>query len=436
MPVVGERPDDAPAASGALPGARITVVGINYAPESTGIAPYTTDLARQLVQLGANVTVVTGMPHYPAWRLDPAYRRRLFTTEHDAGVTVLRCRHYVPGSMDAVRRAWYEASFGLSSLLRTLPVRADAVIAVSPALSGIGVAAAASKRSSAPLGLLLQDVMGAAAAQSGVLGGSRVARLTASAEAHLVRQADLVGVISTSFVGPVAAYGVAADRIRLLPNYSQAHVDVRDQAAARRRLGWPAGFCVTHTGNMGLKQDLGNLIEAARLLDGRATVRLVGDGSQRGDLELQAADVPSVQFVDPVSDEAYADVLAASDVLVVNERPTVRDMSLPSKLTSYLAAGRAVVAAAVSEGATAFALRDSGASILVDAGNPAALAQALSSLADDPAARASLGSAATRYAAQHLSRAAALDRYADFVSTLVGMSGRTAGRRRLTGAPS
>ena len=34
---------------------------------------------------------------------------------------------------------------------------------------------------------------------------------------------------------------------------------------ARTALGWPrAPFTVVHTGNIGLKQDLGNVVEAAR----------------------------------------------------------------------------------------------------------------------------------------------------------------------------
>ncbi len=48
-----------------LTGRRITVVGINYAPEPSGIAPYTTALARALSEAGAAVHVITGLPQLP-----------------------------------------------------------------------------------------------------------------------------------------------------------------------------------------------------------------------------------------------------------------------------------------------------------------------------------------------------------------------------------
>ena len=48
---------------------RVLVVGVNYAPEHSGNAPYTTGLAEHLAARGHDVTVLTAMPHCPAWRV-------------------------------------------------------------------------------------------------------------------------------------------------------------------------------------------------------------------------------------------------------------------------------------------------------------------------------------------------------------------------------
>ena len=66
--------------------ARLRIIGINYAPESTGIAPYTTGLAEHLAIAGHEVTVVTGLPHYPAWRIAPGYGGRLSRDEMTLGL--------------------------------------------------------------------------------------------------------------------------------------------------------------------------------------------------------------------------------------------------------------------------------------------------------------------------------------------------------------
>ena len=48
---------------------RVLIVGINYSPELTGIGPYTAGLAEHLAARGDEVTVITGLPHYPDWRI-------------------------------------------------------------------------------------------------------------------------------------------------------------------------------------------------------------------------------------------------------------------------------------------------------------------------------------------------------------------------------
>ena len=47
---------------------RISVIGLNYAPEPTGIAVYTAGLAEGLADRGHRVKAITGIPHYPQWR--------------------------------------------------------------------------------------------------------------------------------------------------------------------------------------------------------------------------------------------------------------------------------------------------------------------------------------------------------------------------------
>ena len=53
----------------------ITFISLNYAPELTGIAPYSTRLAEALTRRGHQLRVISGYPHYPEWRRHPGYRR-------------------------------------------------------------------------------------------------------------------------------------------------------------------------------------------------------------------------------------------------------------------------------------------------------------------------------------------------------------------------
>lgn len=396
-----------------LDGCRILVVGINYWPEPLGIAPYTTGMAEHLAVLGAQVKVVTGLPHYPSWTV-PAEFKKIRTIQEHNGVEIHRLAHSVPRAMTGLRRASYEATFALHAFVATLRERPDLVIAVSPALGGAGVGARLARRRRVPLIVVVQDLMAQAASQSGISGGSSLARLATKLERFALRSASVVAPVSDAFRPALDRLGVDEDHISLLRNWTHANGPRLSRDEARKALGWsPKEFLAIHTGSMGLKQDLGNVIEAARLIGPETAIRfvIVGDGSQRASLEAQACDVANLDLMDPVSDADYLHVLAAADVLIVNERPTVGDMSLPSKLTSYLAAGRPVVAAVSSSGSTALELqRTGGAAITVAPAEPSALAAAIRQLSADASACRIMSEAAATYASEHLVAGGALSR--------------------------
>ncbi|WP_030168089.1 glycosyltransferase [Streptomyces sp. NRRL S-813] len=393
------------------------MVSTNYAPEHTGIGPYATQLAEHWAARGADTHVLAGMPHYPSWRLDPEYAGFWRTTESRGGVTVHRRRHTVPARQTALRRALFEASL-LAHQLAAPPrmPRPHAVVAQMPSLAGAVAAARIARRHRVPFVPVVQDLMGAAAAQSGISGGDKAAAVAARAERYALGRADLVGVIHDSFRPRVEAMGVDPGRIRLVPNWSHVARPSRPRAETRARLGWPEDRqVVLHSGNMGLKQGLEVLVEAARL-DPGVDVVLMGDGNQRAALQECARDVPNLRFLPPAAEADFPDVLAAADVLAVSQRASVLDMSVPSKLTSYFAAGRPVIASVADEGGTADEVRRSGAGVLVPPEDPAALLKALKDLAADPEAADRLGARGPAYVDERLSRAAGLGRLDDLLA--------------------
>lgn len=407
-----------------LLGCRVAVVGINFWPEHSGIGPYSTALAQALADDGADVTVVTGVPHYPQWRVDARYGRGLRWSERLGGIAVERVRHFVPRRAGLFGRALMEFTFLIGSLAVLLRRRPDVVIAVSPSLAAAGAAQLA--RRGSPLGLIVQDLVGNAAGESGTA-GRQAARLIGTAERALLRRADLVGVIGDRFVEFVECEGVAPSRVRLLPNFTRVVGAESDRSAARRRLGWPSDtFTVVHTGNMGRKQGLDTVIEAARqsaLTHPDTRFVLVGDGNQRQLLEAMAQHAPSVVLVDPVPDEEYADVLAAADVLLVCEKTGVKTMSLPSKITSYAASGTVIVAAVEQGGFTHRYLAEREMAVLARSGDPDDLLRALASVRANPGAVHPLVQRARHVAASELSADAARSRYQDFARELWGAPG-------------
>ena len=392
--------------------AKVLIVGINYRPETTGIAPYTGDLAEHLAASGHRTTVITGFAHYPAWRLERG-EHRLRAAELRKGVRVLRRRHHVPHSQSAIRRAVYEGTFLIHGAL-SRPEGPDVVFGVIPSLSGGMLARLFAARARAPYGLIFQDLMAPAARQSGISGGKRVARAIAAVEQWATARAKTVAIASEDFRRYLLDIGVEDSRIVDLPNWSHVGAPTADRAATRERFGWPADWAVVlHAGNMGLKQGLEQVVEAARRADALAapvTFVLMGEGSQRTALETRAQGVERLRFLPLQPEDEVPNVLNAADVLLVSERATVIDMSLPSKLTSYFGAGRPIVAAVPAGGSTAREILRSGGGVMVPIGDPDALNRVVARLKEDPKWAGSLGMAGRQYAESSLDLASARTR--------------------------
>ncbi len=405
---------------------RVAILGINYAPEPTGIAPYTTGLAVGLTKRGHEVRVLTGYPHYPQWkRADGAGG---FRSEHEIdGVRVRRFNHHVPQRMSWLGRAAMELTFGLQ-MLTTGWGRPEVVVCVTPPLLAAAMSAVRGRLTwpRPAIGVLLHDSYSRGVAETGAASGV-VARAVGVVESAAIRLADGVGVIHPGFTTDLVDHvGIDPGKVRDVRNWSHvASPDPCASVAFRRAHGWDADdVVVLHAGNMGVKQGLENVIAAAKLADrnnSRVRFVLLGDGNQRANLEVAGAGVRNLEFLDPVSEEEFPAALGSADVLLVNERPGVAQMAVPSKLTSYYRSGKPILAATDAVGLTAGELAASGAGVCVPADQPDVLLNEALRLGTDRALAAKLGEAGRRYCGEQLSEEAAMDRYESWIGDLADM---------------
>jgi glycosyltransferase involved in cell wall biosynthesis len=218
----------------------------------------------------------------------------------------------------------------------------------------------------------------------------------------------------------VISLGIESRRINQILNYSARTIASEDKTSARRKFGWAIeDFVVIHTGNMGAKQDLENVVRAADALTGESKIKiyLVGHGNQESILKALCGGKSKIAIMPAVSDEDYSALLSAADLLLVNERSTQMEMSLPSKLTSYLYSQRTVIAAVPRNGATWNFLE--GIAELVDAGKPELLANAMEELSRNPEKRFQLAKKGFEFARVHLDPEIGREKYLDWVENLI-----------------
>ncbi len=403
----------------------ISLVGMHYAPEPSGNAPYTAGLAQGLARRGYVVRVLAGTPHYPQWSIYSGFgqwRRSGF----EEGVAVTRVRHYVAKKPNSATRAIMETTFGVRAAIPWAGLGADVVVCVSPPLLGSGLVAIR-RRKSVPAGLWIQDLYSRGVVE---MGGSALAgRASSSLERAIIRSYDGVAVAHARFRQHLIHGEMTSNpgSVRVIRNWNLSHGLPGDAAEFRARHGWrDSDIICLHAGNMGKKQGLENLVDSALRAAERGITELkfvlLGDGNQKQVLQERSAGYANVQFLPAMAEHDYITALAAADILLVNERPGVNDMSVPSKLTSYYASGRPIVGAVAEASVTADELRLSGAGLRVDPAAPDELVSQLLALSRDGHLATDLGERGRSYAETHLSEDRALDAFEDWIVELQAKS--------------
>jgi colanic acid biosynthesis glycosyl transferase WcaI len=396
---------------------RIAILGLNFPPEPTGISPYTGALARGLSERGLKLHVLTAHPHYPEWAFREGYGQWLRREDLD-GVRVTRMRHYLPMRPEGIWRLVSEISFGTRLLFASWG-KPNIVVMVSPALFSTAIAVLRARFSPTKPAIVIwvQDLYSLGITETGA-GGGAVARLMIWLESKTLKAATRVVVIHSRFAAYVAnSLGVDPKRIEIVRNWTHLSPAVKaDRAVVRSRHGWGEDDTVVlHAGNMGAKQGLENVVDAARLSDVQgAPVRfvLLGNGNQRELLRELSVGIDRLQFINSLDDDSFQSALAAADVLLVNEKPGVSEMN------SYFDAGRPVLAATDRSGVTAGEVDAAGAGVIVKAGDPQALLDAAIALRHDPVRAEQLGANGLRYREEVLGEEAALNRYAEILTSL------------------
>lgn len=381
---------------------RIVVWGINYAPEVTGIAPYNTGLCRFLGSRGYDVRMVTTFSYYPQWKKAPEDRGRLFRHDPDQqGVNVYRCWHYVPARPSTLRRIVHELSFGLTSLYRVLTLpRADVYVVISPPLILGAIAWLATSIKRSRYVFHVQDLQPDAALGLGMVKPGLFTQALFALEALAYRKAVLVGGISRGMLAAFTRKGVPSAKQWYFPNWVPDQQALGAPLAAsdefRRSLGIsPTAFLAVYSGNLGNKQGLGVLLEAAALLSkspnpGAPMIEIIiaGDGAARAALERRHAELglQHVRLLPLLSEADYRAMLRSANLALITQEKGTGQFFFPSKLLSVLGARLAVLAVADDDSELARALHEARCGFVVPPGDPAALAAQLKNAAALPPA--------------------------------------------------
>lgn len=231
-------------------------------------------------------------------------------------------------------------------------------------------------------------------------------RAAARFEFAAMGASDTVVAVTEDFVPILTAGGVPSERIAVIGNWAPLDrpPSESDAEAWRRAHGLSGRFVYLYSGTLGLKHDPGKLVALARHFrdDPAVAVAVASEGPGRDFLERAKAreGLDNLVLMDFASFARLPAMQAAADVLVAVLDPYAGVYSVPSKVWSYLCAGRSVLAAIPAANQAARVLEAANAGTVVDPGDDAAFLDAASRLRRDDGLRARLGRAGRAHAEQ------------------------------------
>ncbi|MBO4979385.1 MAG: glycosyltransferase family 4 protein [Clostridia bacterium] len=331
---------------------KILVICQYYHPEPFRIS----DICRELVEHGHDVTVVTGTPNYPMGEIYEGYENGAHSDEEIDGVHVHRCAIH-PRKSGAIHRLWnyYSYPHKAGKYIKTLDDSFDLVFInqLSPvmmAMPGIQYAKKHGKRSV----LYCLDLWPASLGAGGVNGGF-IYKWFHRESGRVYRSVDKIWTSSESFADYFEKEFGITDTV-YLPQYAE---DTFSPECCRKT---PDEYVdLMFAGNVGTAQSVDTIVRAAALCKDLPHLRwhIVGDG-----VELEACKAlaetlgASVIFHGRKPMEEMPRYYAMADAMLVTmKKDPVISLTLPGKVQSYMAAEKPIIGAI--DGETAKVISDS-----------------------------------------------------------------------------
>ncbi len=260
---------------------RFLLLNQTFHPDVVSTAQHLTDLALALVERGHQVTVVASRRAYD----DP--QTKFPARELWRGIEIRRVSCTGFGKGAKWRRAADFGSFLAGSLLKLLFIpKPDVVVALTspPLISFFGAWMARLRR--VRFMYWVMDFNPDEAIAAGWLrAGSLAARLLERISRFSLRHADRIIALDRFMADRIAAKGITAGKIIVIPPWSHdtaVRFDAVERETFRRKHGFSEQFVVMYSGNHSPCHPLDTLLSAARKLaaDPRIVFCFIGGGSE------------------------------------------------------------------------------------------------------------------------------------------------------------
>ena len=376
---------------------RILFLADNFPPETNAAADRVYERARFWAEWGHDVTVITGLPHFPQGALYEGYENKWYQTETIFDIQVVRVKTFIAPNQGTFLRIRDFVSFLFNGFAAGLVVkRPDVVVASSSqfftAVAGWLVGIFRRR----PFVFEIGDIWPASIVAVEAMRENVVVHLMEILERFLYRHSACVVAGTPALKENLVSRGIDGDKVAVVINgvdLSRFMPMERDDALVAE-WGLKDSFVVGYLGTHGMAHALANVLDAAEILRDRPEIKFlfIGNGAERDELIASAQErrLENVRFIQSQPREVIPSAWSLCDVALVHlkDAPAFSEV-IPSKIFEAMAMGRPILIAAPEGVASRLVVGDH-AGRWVPPENSKALAEAVCRLADDDSLRAKL----------------------------------------------
>ncbi len=406
---------------------KINLICHYYPPEIGAPQARLSEMTREWVKQGHEVTVLTGFPNHPTGIIPPEYRGKIFMEEVVDDVRIWRHWLYATPNEGFFKKTFAHLSFMASLILLSLfrGERPDVLIVSSPNFFSVISAFIISRLRRVPYIFEVRDLWPGIFIELGVLRNRYLIKMLEAVELFLYHKAALVVPVTNGFAKDMIRRGIADDKIEVITN----GVDLDRYKAGqgntnqlRAELGIPEDkFIVLYIGAHGSSHGLQKVLDAAGSIQAERDIHFlfVGEGAAKKALvnSAKSRHLLNVTFLPGQPREKAVSFYHLSDVCLVPLRDVAGFSTfIPSKMFEIMACAKPIIASL--RGESADILMKSGAALVVPPENPEELVRAIKILKGDSRKRSQMGQSGCAFVKKNYDRKMLARRYLDLIEKL------------------
>ncbi|MCV9388493.1 WcaI family glycosyltransferase [Reichenbachiella ulvae] len=351
-----------------------------YSPEEiTGIGKYNGEMIDFFLSKNLRVNSFSNVPFYPYWKKYEGFENAFYSKKTKGDLIDVRSKVYIPESPRAFKKIFSEISFLFSSsialLLNLRNIKKSSLFLVVNPPFFIGVLPLVlGKILRVPVCFHVQDLQVDAAEELGLL-PNWLCRFLRIIERTILKSADHVSTISVGMKEKIDRKNISRE-VLLVPNWSDLDEIIPGNSKWLHDYIQVEHFkkLIVYSGNVGEKQGLDIVLEAAKFLEEDSDIVFVilGAGLYLETLKEKAKlmGLSNLVISDLVPKANLNDMLQSSHIQLVVQKSAGADSFLPSKLTNIMSAGCACIITAEKGTGLYTLMKASNSALLVDPDDP------------------------------------------------------------------